>query len=158
MQTVLIALDFDPGAKKVAEAGYALAMAMQAQTMLLHVVSDDIYYSSLEYSPVTGFSGFSNTDFTMLAGTEGLIKASESFLESIKKHLSNESIIFRVEKGDFAETILKIASESDAGVIVMGSHGRRWLDHILMGSVTEKVLHHTSIPLYIVPVKGTGKP
>jgi nucleotide-binding universal stress UspA family protein len=36
----------------------------------------------------------------------------------------------------------------------MGSHSRRWLEKILMGSVTETVLHKTTIPLFIVPTKG----
>ena len=40
-----------------------------------------------------------------------------------------------------------------ADVIVMGSHSRSGLDKILMGSVAEKVLHHTSIPLFIIPTK-----
>jgi nucleotide-binding universal stress UspA family protein len=40
-----------------------------------------------------------------------------------------------------------------ADVIVIGSHSRKWLENIVMGSVTEKVLHHTSIPLLIVPTK-----
>jgi len=33
----------------------------------------------------------------------------------------------------------------------MGSHSRRWLDEILMGSVTEEVLHHATVPLFIIP-------
>jgi nucleotide-binding universal stress UspA family protein len=40
-----------------------------------------------------------------------------------------------------------------ADVIVIGSHSRKWLENIVMGSVTEKVLHHTSIPLLIVPTR-----
>ena len=59
-----------------------------------------------------------------------------------------------VEEGDFAEVILKTARHIHADIIVMGSHSRRWLDKILMGSVTEKVLHRTSIPLFIIPTKG----
>jgi nucleotide-binding universal stress UspA family protein len=35
--------------------------------------------------------------------------------------------------------------------IVMGSHSRKWLEEIVLGSVTEKVLHHTSIPMFIIP-------
>jgi len=38
-------------------------------------------------------------------------------------------------------------------IIVMGSHSRRWFDEILMGSVTETVLHNTSVPLFIIPTK-----
>jgi nucleotide-binding universal stress UspA family protein len=82
MKRVLIALDFDPTAQKVAEAGYSLAKAMGARVTLLHVIAEDIYYSSLEYSPITGFSGFSNADFSLMASSEGLSHASEYFLDS----------------------------------------------------------------------------
>ncbi|TFH50172.1 MAG: universal stress protein, partial [Bacteroidia bacterium] len=34
-----------------------------------------------------------------------------------------------------------------------GSHSRKWLENIVMGSVSEKVLRSTSIPLFIIPTK-----
>ncbi|HLN22161.1 MAG TPA: universal stress protein [Bacteroidales bacterium] len=157
MKTVLIALDYDYSARKVAESGHLLATSMNAKTVLLNVISDDVYYSSLEYSPITGFTGFSNADFTLMASSEGLASASGFFLEQIKSHLHDESIQIVVGKGDFSDTILKTATDMEADVIVMGSHGRKWLDHILVGSVTEKVLHQTKIPLFIVPVKEPRK-
>ena len=43
--------------------------------------------------------------------------------------------------------------EVKADIIVIGSHSRKWLENIVMGSVTEKVLNHTSVPLFIVPTK-----
>ncbi len=52
-----------------------------------------------------------------------------------------------------AEVGFEFAKEQHADIIVMGSHSRRWLENILMGGVTEKVLHHTTIPLFIVPTK-----
>lgn len=157
MNKVLIALDFDPTAIKVAEAGYSLAKALGAGAVLLHVIADDVYFSSLEYSPITGFSGFSNTDYTLMASSEGLAKASEYFLESTRSHLGDETIQIVVEQGDFSDMILKAAEKTGADLVVMGSHSRRWLDQILMGSVTEKVLHNTSIPLFIVPTKGSSQ-
>lgn len=154
MKNVLIALDLDPSARKVAEAGYSLAKTMNAQVLLLHVVEDDVYYSSLEYSPITGFSGFSNSDFTIMANSEGLMQASQYFLDKTREHLQDENIRILSAKGDFPDIILRTAKETDADLIVMGSHSRRWLDQVLMGSVTEKVLHHTTIPLLIIPTKG----
>jgi nucleotide-binding universal stress UspA family protein len=53
--------------------------------------------------------------------------------------------------------ILKTAGQMQADLIVIGTHSRRWLDQILMGSVTEKVLHNTNVPLFIIPTKGSGK-
>lgn len=152
-RTVLIAIDFDPTALKIAEAGYSLAKTMNAEVILLHVIAEEVYYSSLEYSPITGFSGFSNSDFTLMASSEGLEKASEYFLDSTKQHLGDESIRTVIEKGDFGDMILKTARNTGADLIVIGSHSRKWLEQILMGSVTEKVLHNTEIPLFIVPTK-----
>ena len=49
MKKVLIALDYDPTAKKVAEVGFEFAKAMGAEVVLLHVISDPVYYSSTDY-------------------------------------------------------------------------------------------------------------
>jgi nucleotide-binding universal stress UspA family protein len=154
MKKVLVALDFDPSASKVAEAGYSLAKAMNAEIVLLHVVADDVYYSSLEYSPITGFSGFSNSDFSLMASSEGLTSASQYYLDQTKIHLGDENIQTIIDKGEFWEVIIETAKRTGADLIVMGSHSRRWLDQILMGSVTEKVLHNTTIPMLIIPTKG----
>ena len=56
-------------------------------------------------------------------------------------------------EGSIAESILQVAKEINAGIIVMGSHSRRGLENIVMGSITEFVLHRTDIPLFIIPTK-----
>ena len=58
-----------------------------------------------------------------------------------------------VKEGSVAESILEVADEIHANTIVMGSHSSRWLENILMGSITEFVLHRTNIPLFIIPTK-----
>lgn len=153
MKKVLIALDYNPSSQKVAEAGYALAKVMNAQTVLLHVASDATYYSSLNYSPVMGFGGFSNSYLIETDTLEEIEKAAEIFLDKAKGHLGDDKIETIVKNGDFAEMILNAAKESNADIIVLGTHSRRGLDKILMGSVAEKVLHHSSMPLFIIPTK-----
>lgn len=158
MKKVLIAVDYDPTAKKVAEKGFSLAKSLNAEVTLLHVIADNAYYSSLGTSPIMGFNGFNPNDFFQYVNDEGLTKASEYFLEKMKHHFDDETITTMVEQGDFAEVILKTAKNLHADVIVMGSHSRRWLEQILLGGITEKVLNNTSIPLFIVPIKVyTGK-
>jgi nucleotide-binding universal stress UspA family protein len=100
-----------------------------------------------------GFSGYMELDPIQLESIDGLIKASQVFLDKSKEHLGDETIKTLVKEGDFADTILKTAKSEHADVIVMGSHSRKWLENMVMGSVTEKVLHHTSIPLLIIPTK-----
>jgi nucleotide-binding universal stress UspA family protein len=153
MKKVLIALDFDPTAKKVAEVGFTMAEAMKANVILLHVLTNATYYSALEYSPITGFTGFMDMGNLQLDSIEALKKASGEYLNKFKHLLGDKTIVTVVKEGDFADSILGTAKELHADVIVLGSHSRKWLENVVMGSVTEKVLRHTSIPLFIVPTK-----
>ena len=153
MKKVLIALDYNPTAQKVAEVGFSMAKSMNAEVILLHVISDPIYYSSPEYSPIMGFNNNMDMGALQLNSVDELKKASQYFLDKSKKHLGDKTIQTLVKEGDFADSILNAAKEVHADIIVVGSHSRRWLENIVMGSVTEKVLHHTSLPLFIVPIK-----
>lgn len=153
MKKILIALDYDPAAQQIAETGYALAKAMNAQVVLLHVTSDYVYYSSLDYSPILGYDSFSNLGALQTNTIDELRKAATNYLETTRQHLGDNSIQTVVKDGDFGEVILQTARELDIDIIVMGSHGRRGLDKMLMGSVAEKVLRHSSIPLFIIPTK-----
>jgi nucleotide-binding universal stress UspA family protein len=155
MKKVLIALDYDPTSQKVAETGFSLAKKMGSEVILMHVMSDPVDYSSMEYSPRLGYSGYKDTEKLQLDSIEGLKNESQQFLEKSKHHLGDDSIQTLIKDGDCAEAILKTAKDLHIDIIVMGSHSRRWLENIVMGSVTEKVLHHTSIPLLIIPTKKT---
>jgi len=150
MKKVLIALDFNPTSQKVAEEGYSLARSLDAEVILLHVVVDPIYYTSTENFPIIGYSGSLITPMQLL-NAEETKNESKLFLEKIKIHLGDPNIQTVVKEGDFADLILKSAEELQVDLIVMGSHSRRWLEEILLGSVTEKVLHHSPIPLFIIP-------
>ena len=156
MKKVLIALDYDPTAQKVAEQGFELAKSMGAEATLLHVVADPMYYSSKDYSPIMGFPGYITVDPLQSNITDDLKKTSLYFLDKSREHLGDKNIQIKVAEGPIAESILKSVKDLNADIVVMGSHSRSWLDNILMGSVTEEVLHHTSIPLFIVPTKKQG--
>jgi len=153
LKKVLIALDYDKSARKVAAAGYEMAKAMNAEIVLLHIISDPVYYSSVEYSPIMGLTDSLGVDPLKFVGTDRLKEVSQHFLDETKKHLGDETIQTELKEGDFADSILAAAKEMHADVIVMGSHSRKWLENIVMGSVAEKVLRHTSVPLFIVPTK-----
>lgn len=151
---ILIALDNNASAQKVAETGYELAEALHAHTILLHITSHATYYSSLNYSPILGFDGFSNVDVVQTNTVEELKRTAEDYLDSMKWNLGDETIQTIIKEGDFAENISQTAKEMNADIIVMGTHSRKGLDKVLLGSVAENVLHHTTIPLFIIPVKA----
>jgi nucleotide-binding universal stress UspA family protein len=153
---VLIALDYNPTAQKVAEVGFSVAKSMNAEVILLHVITDPVFYATSGYSPIMGFQGFVDVSPLQLSSIQGLKEASLKYLETSKKHLGDKSIRTIVKEGEFADAILETAKELHADIIVVGSHSRKWLENVLMGSVTEKVLHHTTIPLLIVPTKKSN--
>jgi len=153
MKKVLIALDYGPTAQKVAEIGFTMANAMKAEVILLHIILDPVYYSSSNYSPIMGFDGFMNLDPLQVNIIEELKQATQHFLEKSKQHLGDKTIQTIVSEGDCADSILKTAKDLKADIIVLGSHSQKWLENVIMGSVAEKVLRHTSIPLFIIPTK-----
>ena len=154
MKKILIALDSNPTAQIVAENGYNLAKAMNAHTILLHVISDTTYYSSLNYSPIMGFAGFNSSDLSQRVTVEDVKIVAQNYLDKSKHHLGDERIQTIVKNGGLGETILRTATELKIDIIVMGTHNRRGLEKILIGSVAENVLHHSSIPLFIIPTKA----
>lgn len=155
MKRILIALDYDPTAQKVAETGFALAQSLKAEVILLHVIKDPAYYDTPGYSPIMGYTGYVDVSPTVLQSSEGLKNASMQYLQSTKQFLGDKTIQTLVKEGDFARTILKSAEELHADIIVLGSHSQKWLENILVGSVTENVINDSSIPLLIVPTKKT---
>nr|WP_273545378.1 universal stress protein [Sinorhizobium medicae] len=56
----------------------------------------------------------------------------------------------RVEPGDYAETILGVADEVDADLIVVGSRGLGGLRGLLVGSVSQKVVQHSDCSVLVV--------
>jgi len=140
---VLIALDYDATSKKVADEGYSLAQSMNAETILLHVISElPVYYSDSNY----------NHEFKVdMLGD--LHKTTQAFLDKTKKHLADEDIQTVLVDGEIADSILKTAKDLDVSIIVMGSHSRNWLESIILGSQAEDVLKNSLKPVLIVPVK-----
>jgi nucleotide-binding universal stress UspA family protein len=143
IKKVLIALDYDETSQKVAEFGFMMAQSMNAKTVLLHVISEQpVYYSSYTFMHEL------RVDIL-----DDLKKSTQEFLDKSKKHLGDESIKTILAEGEIAETIMKTAEDIKADVIVMGTHSRKWLESILLGSEAEKILKNTTIPLFIVPTK-----
>lgn len=149
MKKVLIALDYDPTAQKVAESGFAMAKAMGAEVTLLHVMVSPAMYASA-YANMGAWQ-IDTVDTT--EGIEIIKTGSRNLLEKAKKHLGAKTIKTVHKEGDTAQMILQTATEIHADCIVMGTHSQKWLENVLMGSVTEEVLRKSSIPMFIVPTK-----
>jgi nucleotide-binding universal stress UspA family protein len=151
---VLIAMDYDFSSQKVAEAGFSLAKSLRAEVILLHVISNPQEYYSTQHVTVMGFAGHKDPNPTHLDSPEKLREASQHFLDQSKQNLGYESIQTIVTEGDAADSILKTAEYFQVNVIVLGSDSRKWLEKTNKGSITEKILQHSSIPIFIIPANS----
>jgi nucleotide-binding universal stress UspA family protein len=139
----LIAIDYDQTAQKVAEKGFSIAKAMNAEIILLHVISKPVLY----------YNAYMATVPLEIKNEAERKTVAQKFLDKTKKDLGEENEQTRVIEGDTAESILESAKNLKADIIVLGTHSRKWLENILMGSVAEKVLKNTTLPLFIIPTK-----
>ncbi len=140
MKKILIAIDDGPTSEKVASNGLQLAQQLNAEIALLSVVDDTNLMTDGGVTPGE-LAGIIKNDY----------KKYQKML--IDKVFKNNKVWTFVEKGTPHETILKVAEEWDADIIVLGTHGRTGLSHFLMGSIAEKVTRNSTKPLFIVPTK-----
>lgn len=61
-----------------------------------------------------------------------------------------------VATGDPGATICDIATERNVDLVVLGSHGHGWLQRVLIGSVSNHVLHHAPCPVLVMRLEDTA--
>jgi nucleotide-binding universal stress UspA family protein len=62
-----------------------------------------------------------------------------------------------VETGDPGATICEVAANVDADIVVVGSHGHGLLARVLMGSVSNHVLHHAPCPVLVIRLQEASE-
>jgi nucleotide-binding universal stress UspA family protein len=140
---VLIATDGSPSSIAAAKAAGTLLRSADQVTLvsvLTEVPGDD----------AGGFEGsvFSAGEQDALWKQE-LAEAGEE-LERTAAALTTAKVDKRIEVGDVAGTICRVAAELHADVIVAGSHGRGAIERILLGSVSEQIVRHAPCPVLVV--------
>ncbi|MEG9326705.1 universal stress protein [Salinimicrobium catena] len=151
MKKVLVAIDYNPVSEKVANAALELAGSMDVEICLLHVLAEVSYYGA-DYPTFLGYDGYTAMGPDLNMAME-MRKVAEEFLEKAAGHLDHPSVSTHLTEGDTAGAILEYAEEWNADLIVMGTHSHSVLEKLLMGTVAEKVLEKTKVPVYMVPVK-----
>ncbi|HEX9102343.1 MAG TPA: universal stress protein [Polyangia bacterium] len=134
---VLIPTDFSETAAAAAEYGCALAARLGARVTLLNVFSAGVVaLPDAVYAPT-------DEELEMLA------HAARSHLAAIAERLARDGLHIDVVavEGVPSEAIADWARQHDAGLIVIGTHGRRGLAHALLGSVAERVVRTAHCPV-----------
>jgi nucleotide-binding universal stress UspA family protein len=78
-------------------------------------------------------------------------RAREALANDVRRAIDLADVEVEVAEGSIVGEILRVARERGAETIVMGTHGLSGFDRLVLGSVTEKVLHNASCPVLVIP-------
>lgn len=144
MMRMLVATDGSPHALKAAEMAARLARDLrEAEVMLVNVG----YFPPIAMGAVGLDAVFDLGDLE-----EGMQQAGQAILDQTMHAFDGLDIrVTRVyRRGDLAGEILKTAEEHKADLIIMGCRGLGQVGGLILGSVSERVLHGAHIPILIV--------
>lgn len=144
-QSILVPTDGSDFSNKSVSTAARLAHALQAKLLVLHV-----------RSPIESPHHTEGGALTHLGGTIAMQE-----IEDEERKLLEAALAIAAAEGTAAETafvagystydaIIRIAREQHCDLIVMASHGRSGLSGLIIGSETQKVLTHTTIPVLVV--------
>lgn len=141
---ILIATDGSAVSNMTACAGVAFAAQMQAQILALYVAPEYQYPVYIEIIPPT----YPSEDEYRAA----MIKAGAGHLQPIEDAAAAAGVKY-TGLTEFADTpalkIVEAAERNGCDLIFMGSHGRSGWGQLLLGSVTNKVLSHSRLPVLV---------
>lgn len=142
IERILCPVDFSEASAKAYDYACSLALRYEAQLCVEHVI--DLLTGAYPY--------YNFPDVAANSIYVDLNKAAEERLNKLVKHHAVDGIQAEmvVHKGFVPDSILSFAQDQHADLIVMGTHGRRGLDRLVMGSVTEHVLRRARCPVLAV--------
>src|SRR5579863_1480031 len=142
IKLILCPIDFSEISERAYEHALSLAEHYQAKLVAQHVVE-------LWRHPSASFaaSGGLYEEFRQV-----LCETGEDQLRQFAKSHVHETIQpeLVVQEGSGPDSILSFAQEQKADLIVMGTHGRRGFDHLMLGSVTDRVMRRAPCPVLAV--------
>ncbi|MFK7778817.1 MAG: universal stress protein [Gimesia sp.] len=143
IKKILIPTDFSEPSQEATMYAVELAKKFNAKLYLLNVIEDPIVYmpmfESYALPPKEDFESFAKTRLD-----NWILDEDKGDLEIETKWIHGNPFV----------DILKFAKEEDIDIIVIGTHGRSFTAHLLMGSVAEKVVRKASCPVLTVRPEG----
>ena len=150
-RNILVPTDFSQPALEAW--GYALALGREftSRIHLLHVVAQPYLYDAW------------GTEGAALRMGDWLAEADKAARRDLGK-LARRSglpagrVVTATDSGLAVDVILEYVSKHRVNLIVMGTHGRGLVGHVLLGSVAERVVQRSSVPVLTVHGKSAAGP
>jgi nucleotide-binding universal stress UspA family protein len=138
---ILVTTDFSPESERAFPTAVALATAMGAELRLLHAVAE-IAPVATQSLPTPGAADDPNVP-----------RARERLKALAAKVAGAPAVTSAVVAGtDVDAAITRYAKEQGAAFLVVASHGRSGVRRLVVGSVAERILRTSKVPVVIVPI------
>jgi len=146
---ILVPVDGSATAEAGLRHAVGLAAEQNAQVRVLNVVD----HRAL--APVLGAYALADVNSlidSMRAQGGATLRQAEALART--QHAKVETAMIDAQGRDVSDVILQDAGDWDADLIVMGTHGRRGLNRLLLGSDAERVLREARVPVLLVRTQG----
>jgi nucleotide-binding universal stress UspA family protein len=150
-QKILVPIDGSETARSGLREAIKLGSHDRATVRLVHVA--DSAALLMAYSAAFGIG----TDFHAKLIDEGRAQLHEADWIVADAGLHAESVLLETTIDNTGELLVKQAVEWPAEIIVMGTHGRRGLARLALGSNAEYVLRHTPVPVLLVRMQPASR-
>lgn len=145
--TILVPVDGSPTSGSAVAEAAKLALMCSAHVHLLHVLDMTVYTNGFEQAEVY----FRDIKPHAIKAAEDILARSRSLLEASNVIVDTE--LRENLDGRVASVIVERAASLGADVIVMGTHGRRGFERMMMGSDAELVARTSPVPVLLVKQK-----
>jgi nucleotide-binding universal stress UspA family protein len=141
IRRILVPVDFSEMTARAADVAAELAAALQAELVLLHVAE-----------PEPDFVGYDAGPQSVRDAVAGRLRGEHRQLHEIETSLAGKGVKVTslLVQGPTAAKVVEEAQRLGADMIVLGSHGRTGLKHLVLGSVSEDVLRKAGCPVVVI--------
>jgi len=140
---ILVPVDGSPASMRGLREALRVAKAHKSKLRLLHVVGI--------FVPTPAFAGgiyLADVEKTLRASGRRVLARAEAAVR--RQRIAVDSVMFETVGGRAADVIVSHAAKWRAGLIVIGTHGRRGLRRVALGSDAEQVIRTSPVPVLVV--------
>ena len=140
-RTVLVPVDFSDHSDYLMRVAISFAQDNKSELTIVHVVSTDLYVSS-----------FYSSTINLPSIIVDIISEASSHMDEFLARFDFGGVKYSKEviEGNVHKAIFSKSESIKADLIMMGTHGRTGLEHIVLGSTAEKVIRHAPCPVLTI--------
>ena len=141
-KAIIVGVDGSESSMRAAGIATGMARSLQGKLLLVTVVR-----------PPEGWWGIGGAPPSPEALSAALVEGQQQVLRETEDGLDLNGVDYETveELGDPTSRLIAVADEREAGLIVIGKRGAGLAERVMLGSVADRLCHHSPVPVLVVP-------